>query len=645
MGDQTVWVAVHMQVDRCVTQLAELGLAGPDYQIGALGWAKEVDFQVPSQCHRRYPIAGEHQKPRHDIYCGHHDRSRYVPARAKMEPVDFHAGDDPVLGNLFDHRHRVNEVQFAEVAIAFINGHSRWRSRRRHPVDATAQRLPVGNCCHNPYVRNPLVVVLGVGQDRPMTLHDLDDDQRYRALKSRDVRFDGVFIVGVRTTGVYCRPSCPTPVHPLRKNVDFFLTTAGAQRAGLRACKRCRPDATPGSPEWNVREDLVGRSMRLINQGYLDTHSVNELAGALAVTERHLRRIMIDAVGAPPLAIARAQRAQTARTLIETTSMRFVDVAFASGFSSLRQFNDTIREVFDATPTVLRAKRNLPSVESGSLSIRLPFRAPFASDYFLGWADRRTVAGVASVADGKLSTALRLEHGNGIAVLDIADEWVQCELELDDVADLAAAVAQCRRMLDLDADPTHIDAALKVIEPIAGYVHDLPGLRSPGSSDGFATLVFAILGQQRSVSAARTLASRIAARASGVNERLQPFPTPAEIAETDLSDIGLTRRTAETIYAVAALFDDRTNELTPGADRDEIRKELVAVKGIGPWTANYIAMRALGHPDIFLAGDLVADRSADSLGLTSELMATASPWRSYLTHHLWAASASLKAAS
>ena len=199
------------------------------------------------------------------------------------------------------------------------------------------------------------------------------------------------------------------------------------------ACKRCRPDATPGSPEWNVREDLVGRGMRLINQGYLDTHSVNELAGALAVTERHLRRIMIDAVGAPPLAIARAQRAQTARTLIETTSMRFVDVAFASGFSSLRQFNDTIREVFDATPTVLRAKRNLPSVESGSLSIRLPFRAPFASDYFLGWADRRTVAGVASVADGKLSTALRLEHGNGIAVLDIAHEWVQCELELDDV--------------------------------------------------------------------------------------------------------------------------------------------------------------------------------------------------------------------
>ncbi len=478
-----------------------------------------------------------------------------------------------------------------------------------------------------------------------MALTDLDDDQRYLALKSRDPRFDGVFIVGVRTTGIYCRPSCPTPIHPLRKNVDFFATTAAAQRAGLRACKRCRPDATPGSPEWNVREDLVGRSMRLINQGYLDSHSVHELARDLAVTERHLRRMMIEAVGAPPLAIARAQRAQTARTLIETTSMRFTDVAFAAGFSSLRQFNDTVRAVFDSSPTELRAKRNLATTDHGSLSIRLPFRAPFASAYYLDWAARRTVEGVAEVVDGTLITALRLPHGGGLATLKIEEKWVQCDLELDDIADLAIAVSQCRRMLDLDADPAHIDEVLANIDPIAPWVKALPGLRSPGSCDGFATLVFAILGQQRSVSAARTLAGRIAERVPASSDRLQPFPGPAQVKDLDIDGIGLTGRTIDTIHAVGELFDGRTNELTPGADRDEISDELVRVKGIGPWTANYVAMRVLGHPDIFLAGDLVADRSAHSLGLTTELIEAASPWRSYLTHHLWAASAALKGAS
>lgn len=478
-----------------------------------------------------------------------------------------------------------------------------------------------------------------------MALTDLDDDQRYRALKSRDARFDGIFIVGVRTTGIYCRPSCPTPVHPLRKNVDFFTTAAAAQRAGLRACKRCRPDASPGSPEWNSRNDLVARAMQLINRGYLDEHSVSELAGDLAVTERHLRRIMMDSVGAPPIAIARAQRAQTARTLIETTQMRLTDVAFAAGFASLRQFNDTIRSVFDATPTQLRKKRGPDATGAGSLSIRLPFRAPFASDYFMQWAAARTVDGVAIVEADTLRTALRLPNGTGVAALRIHDGWVQCDLELDDVADLTPAVAQCRSMLDLDADPSHIDAALAAIAAIRPHVERLPGLRSPGSSDGFAILIFAILGQQRSVAAARTLAGRIVARANGEQlgvEVLQPFPLPAAIADLDFEGVGLTQRGIDTIRAVANLFDGRTDELRPGADRAAIREELLAVKGIGAWTANYVAMRILADPDVFLGGDLIARRSADALGLTEDDVLSASPWRSYLTHHLWAASAALK---
>lgn len=479
-----------------------------------------------------------------------------------------------------------------------------------------------------------------------MPLTDLDDDQRYRALKSRDARFDGIFIVGVRTTGIYCRPSCPTPVHPLRKNVDFFTTAAAAQRAGLRACKRCRPDASPGSPEWNSRNDLVGRAMQLINRGYLDEHSVSELASDLAVTERHLRRIMIEAVGAPPVAIARAQRAQTARTLIETTQMRLTDVAFAAGFASLRQFNDTVRTVFDATPTQLRKKRGPQATAPGTLSIRLPFRAPYASDYFMRWAAGRTVQGVAIVEADTLRTALRLPNGNGVAALRIHDGWVQCDLELDDVADLTPAVSQCRAMLDLDADPSHIDAALAAIPAMKPHVARLPGLRSPGSSDGFATLIFAVLGQQRSVAAARTLAGRIVARAHAENsaghDDLRPFPLPQAIAELDFEGIGLTQRGIATIRTLGELFEGRADELGPGADRSAVREELMAVKGIGAWTANYVAMRILADPDIFLGGDLIARRSADALGLTDDDVLAASPWRSYLTHHLWAASAALK---
>jgi AraC family transcriptional regulator of adaptative response / DNA-3-methyladenine glycosylase II len=479
-----------------------------------------------------------------------------------------------------------------------------------------------------------------------MAYADLDDDQRYRALKSRDSRFDGLFIVGVRTTGIYCRPSCPTPVQPLRKNIDFFPSTAAAQRTGLRACKRCRPDASPGSPEWNLRDDLVARAMQRINQGYLDSNSVADLASELAVTERHLRRLVIEALGAPPLALARAKRAQAARTLIETTSMRFTDVAFAAGFSSLRQFNDTVRAVFDATPTTLRrARKNDERHDGGALRIRLPFRSPFASDYFLKWATARTVDGVAEVVDGALRTALRLENGGGLATLEIREAWVDCHLELGDVRDLTQAVAQCRAMLDLDADPLHIDDVLRGLEPVAPFVNARPGLRSPGSCDGFATLIFAVLGQQRSVAAARTLASRIVSRAAGGDvspDRLRPFPGPTELGELDLSDMGLNGRPIATIHALARQFEGRTDELTPGADRDAIRDELISVKGIGPWTANYVAMRALGDPDVFLAGDLIADRAADSLGLRAASIDAASPWRSYLTHHLWAASAARK---
>lgn len=492
-----------------------------------------------------------------------------------------------------------------------------------------------------------------------MMFADLSDDQRYQALISRDVRFDGLFIVGVRTTGIYCRPSCPTPIHPKRKNVDFYPSSAAAHRAGLRACKRCRPDASPGSPEWNSRDDLVGRAMRMIGAGYLNGQTVASMAAELGTTERHLRRVMNEELGAPPLAIARAQRAQTARLLIETTEMRFTDVAFAAGFASLRQFNDTIRAVFAQTPTELRRSsraraqgdRTGGTDRAGTglgvgLDLRLAVRAPLATDELFGWWSRRTVTGVERIVDHydgpELQAALALPRADAVVALRPRERWVDCRLELVDIADLAAVVHRCRTMFDLDADPVHIDAHLSTVPALAQLVARRPGLRCPGAGDGFASLVFTVMAQQRSLAAARTLTGRLVARSRGVEPGTEPhgqpapFPRPAQVGELDLADMGLTKRNQATIRAVAARFTDRVDELSPLGDRAAIGEELLAISGIGPWTVRYFMMRVMRDPDVYCAGDLVADRQAAALGLDKAGIDTARPWRSYLTHHLWA---------
>ncbi len=381
----------------------------------------------------------------------------------------------------------------------------------------------------------------------------------------------------------------------------------------------------------------------MITDGCLDSVSVNELAGSLGVTPRHLRRVMIDEVGAPPIAVARAHRAQTARTLIETTDMTFTDVTFASGFQSQRQFNDTVKAVFAETPTELRAKsRSGIAVSSGELRLRLAHRLPIASAYLLGWAAHRCVAGVSQVDGETLRTALRLPHGGGTVELRFDEGFVDCRLRLDEVRDVGEAVRQCRAMLDLDCDPTAIDAALGALKPLRPLVKSRPGLRSPGSTDGFATLAFAVLGQQRSVAAARTLAGRIVARvrahAGAGTEELVPFPSPEVLAETDLGDLGLTTRGIHTLHAISRQWAGRTNELSPSGDRNSVRSELLTVSGIGPWTADYVLMRVMADPDIWLGGDLVAARSANALGLRAEELRLISPWRSYATHHLWATS-------
>jgi AraC family transcriptional regulator of adaptative response / DNA-3-methyladenine glycosylase II len=479
----------------------------------------------------------------------------------------------------------------------------------------------------------------------------LDTDRCYAALSSRDVRFDGWFVVGVTSTGIYCRPSCPA-VTPRRANVRFYAVSAAAQAAGFRACKRCRPDTTPGSPEWDVRADMVGRAMRLIADGVIDRDGVTGLAARLGYSSRHVQRQLVAELGAGPLALARAQRAQTARLLIETTDLPFADVAFAAGFASVRQFNDTVREVFAVPPTALRAGRGrgAPAVD-GTIVLRLAHRVPAALDTVFAHLTARAVPGVETVtAAGGLRRSLRLPHGGGVLTMHPAGTHVHVGMVLDDLRDLAVAVQRCRRLLDLDADPVAVDAHLARDPRMEPLVAGAPGLRVPGTVDPAEAAVRAVLGQQVSVAGARTLAGRLVLRAGaalsqpvdGITHR---FPTPAELAAADLDGMGLPGARAAAVATVAAALTDGRVHLDAGADRAESRAALLALPGVGPWTADYIALRALGDPDALPATDLVLRRTARRLGLGADaaaLLAHAErwrPWRAYAAQHLWTTAA------
>ena len=466
----------------------------------------------------------------------------------------------------------------------------------------------------------------------------------YRAVQSRDARFDGWFYVGVHSTGIYCRPSCPA-ITPKRENVDFYPTAAAAQIAGHRACKRCRPDVSPGSPEWNQRADLAGRAMRLIADGVVDREGVGGLSARLGYSERQVNRHLTAELGAGPIAIARAQRAQTARTLIERTAMPVTRIAFAAGFSSVRQFNDTIRAVFAASPTELRRRVRPEKKAAGSLSLRLPCRAPFAGQGVLDFLGARSVAGV-EVRDGDtFRRSLNLPHGSAVASLTPASHHVDLALRLDDLRDLPAAVERCRRLFDLDADPMAIDQGLEDDPLLGRLVSTTPGRRVPGTVDGSELAVRAVLGQQVSVAAARTLAGRLVASVGTplpepVREVTHRFPSPDEIA--DVADtLAMPKARAAAIRTLAQAISNGL-QLDPGADRERTRSQLLGLPGLGPWTADYVAMRALGDPDVFLSGDLAVRNAFERLGGSGkerELAALGEswrPWRSYANVHLWA---------
>jgi AraC family transcriptional regulator of adaptative response / DNA-3-methyladenine glycosylase II len=520
----------------------------------------------------------------------------------------------------------------------------------------------------------------------------LDQERCYRAVASRDARFDGHFITAVRTTGIYCRPSCPATT-PKRANVEFLPTAGAAQQRGYRACRRCLPDAVPGSPDWNVRADLAARAMRLISDGVVERDGVPGLATRLGYSERHLNRVLTAELGAGPLALARAHRAHTARLLIETTPLGMADVAFAAGFASVRQFNDTVRAVYGVAPTTLRAEadRHRPTAAAGTLVLRLPFRPPFDAEGLMRFFAARAVAGVETLGDDGYVRTLRLPHGGAMVALRLPDgarragtaaepavaeggrgaakeanaaggrsaakeantaggtaAHVTATLRLADPRDLGPAVARVRRLLDLDADPVAVDELLGADPGLAKAVEEVPGIRLPGSVDGAETAIRTLLGQQVSVAAARTAAARLA---EALGERLPPalaspgaellFPTPAAIAEHGAEVLTGPARRIASVRTVAAALADGTLALDPGRDPADLRADLVALPGVGPWTAGYLAMRVLGDPDELLAEDLGVRRGAAALDLPSDIpgltarAAAWRPWRSYAATHLW----------
>ena len=456
--------------------------------------------------------------------------------------------------------------------------------------------------------------------------------ERYGALASRDSRFDGQFIAGVHTTGIYCRPSCPA-MTPKPGNVSFYRTAAAAHEAGLRACKRCQPDAVPGSPDWNLRDDLASRAMRLVHDGVVEREGVPGLAARLGYTPRHITRVLTAELGAGPLALARAHRAQTARSLLAATDLPITEIAFAAGFGSLRQFNDTIAAVYRATPTELRAlaRRGAPTAsEPGAITLRLPARAPFdGAGLFRFFADHG-IRGFESGDDTRFARPIRLPGGRAEIEVALDGAGVVLQARLAALADLPALTARVRRMFDLDADSVAIDGHLARDPDLAPLVAAVPGIRIAGSADPEEALFRTLVGQQISVAAARTVLGRLV-------EHFGDFPTATQLAEHGHevlrgppARVVAIRRIAELVAAGELPID----AATPVAD---LRARVLALPGVGPWTTEYLAMRALGHPDAFPATDLVLAQSAAALGIRPSPRASWAPWRSYAALHLWRA--------
>lgn len=469
-------------------------------------------------------------------------------------------------------------------------------------------------------------------------------DILYRAVESRDRRFEGRFVLAVKTTRIYCRPGCPAPL-PKRENVLFLACAAAAEEAGFRPCRRCRPEAGPGTPAWNGTSATVGRALRLIAGGGLDGARVEALAERVGLGERHLRRLFAEQLGASPAAVARTRRVHFARRLLDETAMPVSEVAWASGFSSLRAFNEAMLETFGRPPTELRKRRR--GVPGNALALRLPFRQPFAWEPLIGFLERRAMAGVERVANGAYR---RTAPGGAVLTVRPDESGRTLVMEVQPGKEplaqgLMDLVERVGRLFDLEADPRAIDAHLAADPLLTPLVAARPGLRVPGAFDPFETAVRGILGQQVSVTAARTLASRIAERFGERVETGDPaltrtFPTAERLAKAEVEACGLTSARGNAVRTLAKAVLGPESPLLPGKSLEESVARLTALPGIGPFTAHYVAMRVLREPDAFPAGDLglrkaIGKGEAAPPREVEERAEAWRPFRAYAALHLW----------
>ena len=481
---------------------------------------------------------------------------------------------------------------------------------------------------------------------------ELDPVLCYRALQSRDRRFDGRFFTGVKTTGIYCRPVCPART-PKAENVRFFPSAAAAEAAGHRPCLRCRPEASPGTPAWLGTSDTVSRAVRLIAEGALDEGSVDDLAERLGVGSRQLRRLFMEHLGASPIAIARSRRTHFARSLLDQTDLSVSDIAFASGFGSIRQFNDAMRATFGDPPTALRRRKARAHREQGTLSVKLSYRTPIDFDSLLAFLGGRAIRGVEVVSDGRYARLVEIDGSPGTIELipHLEADHVELCMRFPRYDALIDVVERARRIFDLSADPDAITTRLGDDPVLGPAVARRPGMRVPGAWDPFEVAVRAILGQQISVQAANALAGRLVETFGKPVEGVDIpglthlFPDPGTLAGADLRSVGMNGTQAMAIAALSEGLVSDAFELHSAHGLEDAIDRLCALPGVGPWTAHYICMRALGEPDAFPGSDLGLRKAAGGTEAlpAPELEQAAQawrPWRSYAAMYLWAELAS-----